>query len=126
MVTKISSETRFENARGRLSAALRDLEDATKNKIHSEAIGSRMMGVSDDVDAKIVEQEVMIQNLQLETNNLQKSLSELGRETEFLRVKNKIFADKLFRLRSEQISLIQEIESDLETIEKALEEGDEL
>lgn len=125
-MTKTHAEIRFENARKRLSHALENLEDVMKRKLHEEAIESRMIRAADDSDAEILEQATTIQNLNLEINNLQKALSDLGRETEFLNTKNKIFAEKLSAIRGEQLGLIEAIETDLAKISEAIKIEEDL
>lgn len=124
-MAKTPAEIRFDKARKRMAHAFENLEDAMKRKLHEEAIESRMI-VAGDADAEIIEQATTIQNLNLEINNLQKSLSELGRESEFLNTKNKIFAEKLGAIRSEQMALIEAIESDLVKISDAIKSEEDL
>ncbi len=124
-MSKTPAEFRFEKARQRLSHALENLEDAMKRKLHEEAIESRMIGAADSAAATVMEQEIIIQNLTLEVNNLQQSLSDLGRETEFSNVKNKIFAEKLAAIRDQQMSLIAAVESDLAKIAQAIKDEEE-
>jgi hypothetical protein len=124
-MTKTHAEFRFEKARQRLSNALENLEDAMKRKLHEEAIESRMIGAADNAAATVMEQEITIQNLTLEVNNLQQSLSDLGRETEFSNIKNKIFAEKLAAIRDQQMSLIAAVESDLAKIAQAIKDEEE-
>lgn len=123
---KTHADIRFEKARKRLTHALENLEDVMKKKLHEEAIESRMIGVSNDAEATIIEQSITIQNLTLEVNSLQQALSELGRETEFLNTKNKIFAEKLAAIRKNQLGFIEAIESDLVKISAAIKIEEEL
>jgi len=125
-MSKNHAEIRFDKARKRLTHALENLEDVMKKKLHEEAIESRMIGVSSDAEATILEQSVVIQNLTLEVNNLQQALSDLGRETEFLNTKNKIFAEKLATIRKSQLELIEAIESDLVKISAAIKIEEDL
>jgi len=122
---KTPAEFRFEKARKRLSHALENLENEMKKKLHEEAIESRMISAANDSAATVIEQAITIQNLTLEVNNLQQSLSDLGRETEFLNVKNKVFAEKLAAIRSQQMNLIEEIENDLAKIANAIKSEEE-
>ena len=125
-MAKTHAELRFDNARKRLSHTLENLEDVMKRKLHDEAIESRMIAAADDSDTTVVEQGITIQNLNLEINNLQKALSDLGRETEFLNIKNKVFADKLSEIRTQQLDLIAAVESDLVKISDAIKTEEEL
>lgn len=125
-MTKTGAEIKFEKARKRLSKALQSLEDVIKKKLHQEAIESRMIGATSDVEVKIIEQNSMIQNLTLEVNSLQQALSDLGRDTEFLNTKNKIFAEKLAIIRQKQLQFIEAIESDLVKISAAIKTEEDL
>jgi hypothetical protein len=125
-MSQTHAEVRFEKARKRLSLSLKNLEDVMKKKLHEEAIESRMISSHSESSTKIVEQSITIQNLTLEVNNLQNSLSELGRETEFLNVRNKIFAEKLKSIRAAQLGLIEEVENDLAKISDAIKSEEEL
>jgi CII-binding regulator of phage lambda lysogenization HflD len=117
---------RFEKARKRLSSALENLEDVVKNKLHEEASSSRIISAKEESETKLAQQEIIIQNLTLEINNLQQSLSDLGRETEFLNTKNQIFAEKLAKLRQERLEIIAEISEDLNKIFSAIKVGESL
>jgi CII-binding regulator of phage lambda lysogenization HflD len=117
---------RFEKARKRLSSALENLEDVVKNKLHEEASSSRIISAKEESETKLAQQEIIIQNLTLEINNLQQSLSDLGRETEFLNTKNQIFAEKLAKLRQERLEIIAEISGDLNKIFSAIKVGENL
>lgn len=119
-----STELRFDNARKRLADALKSLEESVKKKLHEGAIGSKMLDVGhedfDGAQAKLIEQAVTIENLNSEINNLQKNLSLLGRDTEFMNTKNKIFAEKINEIRTQQSDLIIAIETDLAQIEEII------
>ncbi len=117
---------RFENARKRLSSSLENLEDVVKRKLHDEASSSRIITSTKESELKLAQQEITIQNLTLEINNLQQSLSDLGRETEFLNTKNQIFAEKLAKLRQERLEIIAEISEDLNKIFSAIKIGEDL
>ena len=125
-MTKTHSEARFEKARSRLSGALLELEEVTKKKLHEARIETKIFDVDDDFNggrAKLVEQSEVIQNLSLEVNNLQKNLSALGRESEFLHEKNKIFAQKIAGIRTEQSCLIEAIEADVAGLEEIIKKS---
>lgn len=119
-MTEITSEIRFEKARKRLATALENLENVFKNKLHEEAAASRIVNSKEESEIKLAQQEIIIQNLNLEINHLQQNLSDLGRETEFLNEKNKIFAEKLAKARQERLEIIGAINADLEIISNAL------
>ncbi len=125
-MTQTPANLRFEEARKRLANALGNLEDVVKNKLHEEASSSRLIRSTEDSQAKIIQQEIIIQKLNLEINNLQQNLSDLGQENEFLNTKNKIFAEKLINLRQERLEIIAEISSDLNKIFSAIKLEEDL
>ncbi|MES2961985.1 MAG: hypothetical protein V4694_06335 [Pseudomonadota bacterium] len=120
-MSKTPAEIRFEKSRKKLSTALKDLDETIQRKLHEGAIETKIMDIGNEEDsevrAKIIEQSETISNLNSEINALQKNLSTLGRESEFLHTKNKIFAEKLAAIRNQQSTLIEEIEADLVRIE---------
>lgn len=127
-MSQTHAEIRFEKARKRLSAALKNLEEVVKEKLHEASVNATMMSVSDDdtnsAHAKLVEQETVIQKLNSEINNLQKNLSDLGKETEFLNEKNKVLGQRIAEFRTQGSSLIEAIEAELLSIEEVLENHD--
>ncbi len=125
-MTKNLANIRFEKARKRLANALENLEDTIKDKLHDEASTSRIVSAKEESEIKIAQQEIIIQNLNIEINNLQQNLSDLGRETEFLNTKNKIFAEKLEKLRQERLEIIDEISAELQKIFNAIKVGEDL
>jgi len=123
-MSKTPAEIRFEKSRKKLSTALKELDAAIQKKLHEGAIETKIMDIGNEEDseakAKIIEQSETISNLNSEINTLQKNLSILGRESEFLHIKNKIFAEKLAAIRNQQSILIEEIETDLIRIESII------
>lgn len=123
-MTKTHAEIRFEKARKKLSESLQNLEDIIKNKLHETAIQSKMIDVSaNDIEnnqAMIVEQANTIQNLNHEINNLQQNLLQVGKETEFLNEKNRVFAQRLESFHKYQAQAIEAIEVDLTRIEEII------
>ncbi len=119
-MAKSSSETRFEEARKKLANAFRDLEEEIKTKLHETIVQARMLNASKDSDSSnslILEHESTIQILTSEINKLQESLSDLGKESEFLREKNKALNNKIENNRKSNLALIETIELDLTRIE---------
>jgi 5-methylcytosine-specific restriction endonuclease McrBC regulatory subunit McrC len=126
-MSKTHAEIRFEAARKRLSESLKNLERVVKEKLHQAATESRMLKVGsseEDSESKLLQQAGIIQNLNSEINNLQKNLSELGKETEFLNEQNKALGGKITAFRSEKNSLIDAIEADLWRIEEIITNED--
>jgi chromosome segregation ATPase len=122
-MAKTHAETRFETARKRLSESLKTLEKTVKEKLHQAAIESKMLDVSEneeEAQAKVVQQETIIQNLNEEINNLQKNLSDLGKEADFLNEKNRTLSEKISDSRNEKKSLLEAIEADLTKIENII------
>lgn len=121
------AKIRFEKSRKRLSEVLRNLEEVVKDKIHETAIDSKMIDVSDDLSssaqAKVIEQEAVIQNLNEEINKLQKNLSDLGNENEFLNDKSKILGKKFDELRNTGRNLLDAIDVELAAIEEAINDN---
>lgn len=117
-MSKSIAEIRFEKARKRLSLALKELEEVTKNKLHDTAMESRMV----EGGKESAEQATMIQNLNLEINNLQQNLLNLGHEVEFLNEKNKVLGQRMNKLRKSNLSFVEAIEADLVRIEEVMKQ----
>lgn len=126
-MSKSASEIRFEKSRKRLSEVLKNLEEVVKEKIHETALDSKMIDISDRNNessrGQIIEQAAVIQNLNSEINKLQKNLSDLGSESEFLTEKNKLLGERIQELRTQSKSLIDAIEADLLHIEEAINDN---
>ena len=126
-MAKTHAENRFEKSRKRLAQVLKNLEEVVKDKIHETAINAKMIDVSDDIasiaNARLIEQSSMIQNLNEEINNLQKNLSELGKETETLNEENKNLTTKLNKFQKESKKLIESIEADIIKIEEVMHDN---
>ncbi len=124
-MTKSIAETRFEKARQRLSDALLQLEEVIKDKLHeSSQIQARIGGYNDsgamDQQVRIIEQSVTIQNLISEMNNLQKTLVEIEKETDFTRERNTFLTKKMSEIYDQNHVLINAIESDLTRLEEVI------
>lgn len=116
-MSKTHAEIRFEQARKRLSESLKNLEKTVKEKLHEPTINS-----PEENDA--AQKSATVQKLNDEINNLQKSLSDLGRETEFLNEKNKALAQKFSDFRAHGKGLIESVEADLVRIEEVIKNYD--
>lgn len=127
-MTKISAKVRFENARNKLSEALNNLEKTTQKKLREGAVETKVFNLSkndvESFEAKLIKQSQIIENLNLEINQLQKNLSDLGAESEFLNERNKNLAEKLSQNHSLQAALIKAVELDLAGIEELIKEED--
>ncbi len=118
------AQKKFEEARDRLAAALKNLEDIVTTKIHESSLSAKMLDVVDgdesSLRAKIFEQNAIIQNLNEELNKLQKSSSETDKENDFLKDKNRFFADKIFKFKTQGSGFIQSVENDLSRIKEII------
>ncbi len=115
------TNSRFDEARKRLSKALKMLEDVTKEKIHEASI---QKGIMDE--NLVVEQNVALQDLQKEINNLQENLESLGDELELANRKNQALTEKINNYRSKGFSFINAIETDLARIDDILKQNEDL
>ena len=114
-------QKKFEEARDKLAASLKNLEEIAIAKIHETSKNSRMMldiaeGDESSLRAKLFEQSSIILNLSEELNKIQKITGETDKENDFLKDKNRFFADKIFKFKTQGSNLIQAIESDLSRV----------
>lgn len=109
-------EIRFNQARLRLNSSLKDLEKAIDQKLLNAA-EARGLGLEDEKS----EQIILIQNLKKEVNDLHKSLARLHLEKDSLLKKNVALSSNFNKFRSDGLSLIDAIESDLVKIENIVE-----
>ncbi len=122
-MAKTPAEIRFETARKNLSESLKNLEKTVKEKFHQAVIDAKMLDIAGDHgDEQALTQSTIIQNLNHEINKLQKNLSDLGKETEFLNEQNKVLSKKITETRTEKNSLVKSIEADLLRIEEIINE----
>ena len=122
-MAKTHSEIRMETARKRLSDALKNLEKVTKEKLHQTVMESKVLDLNkndEEAEVKLVQQASLIQNLNTEINNLQRNLSELGKESDFLSEQNKALNKKIGEFSNEKNSFIKSIEADLLKIEEII------
>ncbi|MSP34029.1 MAG: hypothetical protein EXR06_03900 [Rickettsiales bacterium] len=118
-------QKKFEEARDKLAASLKNLEEITIAKIHETSKNSRMMlniaeGDESSLRAKLFEQSSIILNLSEELNKIQKTTSETDKENDFLKDKNRFFADKIFKFKTQGSNLIQAVESDLSRVKEII------
>ncbi len=118
-------QKKFEEARDKLAASLKNLEEITIAKIHETSKNSRMMldiaeGDESSLRAKLFEQSSIILNLSEELNKIQKITGETDKENDFLKDKNRFFADKIFKFKTQGSNLIQAIESDLSRVKEII------
>lgn len=115
---------RFDRSRKNLSTALNRLEDVIKEKIHEASLLADGNAGDDEVDAKIIEQNAMLNKLSEEVNSLQNELSELGKENEFLKENNKILWNRIENFNRQKNDLVTAIEADLVLIHEVIEKYD--
>ncbi len=118
-------QKKFEEARDKLAASLKNLEEIAIAKIHETSKNSRMMldiaeGDESSLRAKLFEQSSIILNLSEELNKIQKITGETDKENDFLKDKNRFFADKIFKFKTQGSNLIQAIESDLSRVKEII------
>jgi chromosome segregation ATPase len=109
---------RFDRSRKNLSAALKNLEEAIKEKVREASLLA-----GSDADSE-VEQQAAINKLNEEVNRLQNELSELGKEVEFLTEKNKILWQRIENFDQQKNDLVIAIEADLALIHEVIEKYD--
>jgi len=118
------TQKKFDEAREKLAAALQNLEEVTIAKIHETSKNSLIMqgaeGDESSLRVKIFEQSTIISNLSDELNKIQKTTNETSKENDFLKDKNKLFADKVLRFKTQGSSFIEAIESDLSKIKEII------
>ena len=114
------SQIRFNEARERLANGLQNLEEIIAKKIRETSIDAKMLNAADSDEAQLhsqlAEQLSINQTLGEELNKAQKMMEEIGQENEFLKEKNQLLADKIFKFKSQGTNLVQAVESDLATI----------
>ena len=120
-----TAQKKFEEARDKLAASLKNLEEIAIAKIHETSKNSRMMldiaeGDESSLRAKLFEQSSIILNLSEELNKIQKITGETDKENDFLKDKNRFFADKIFKFKTQGSNLIQAIESDLSRVKEII------
>jgi cell division protein FtsB len=122
-MSKTNSEKSFEDSRAKLAEALENLEKITIEKLHETSLHSNMFNIEGNeksIKSRIVEQTATIQNLNIELNNLQKTISKLSTENETLEEQNQSLLKRINQLRSSSANIIDDIESDLNQISKII------
>lgn len=102
-----------------------DLEDIVISKIEQKSdINPQVLNLEEadksELKAKIIEQQKIIENLSQELNLAQKTIKEIGKENDFLKDKNRFFADKIFKFKSQGSKLIQSVESEVEQVKEII------
>lgn len=112
-----TAQTKFEEARNKLSDALKRLEESALAKIQETSLSSQMLdaveGDETSLRVRVLEQSAIIQKLNEEINKIQKNSSEIEKENDFFKDKNRFFADKIFKFKTQGSSLVQSVEQDL-------------
>jgi len=119
------SQQKFENSRKKLSNTLKNLEEIIKEKIHESAINTRMLDESATASSmKNLEQNLAIEKQNQEINNLQQTLSNIEKEAEFLREKNKILMQKILHFRNQAGNILESANNEISKIEEILKNHD--
>ncbi len=126
---KSAAQIRFEEAREKLASTLQNIENTIIEKIRESAIHQQIdvderdsLARQASMQAKIIEQDAIIEKLNNEINKMQKSIEEIGKESEFSKEKNRFLADKIFKFKSQGSNFIQAIETDLARIHEIIKE----
>lgn len=120
----LKGEARFNEARKQLAFALKNLEEVTKEKVRESTLHTKLLHADDEIQTRLAEQAEVMDSLQSEVNRLQTELSDLGKETEFLRETNKTLGQRIENFRQQKNDLVKAIEADITTIHKVIEKYD--
>ncbi len=114
----------LQNKFSEITAKLQTLEEIIIAKIEQNSITPESLNLDADDNSqlkkKIIEQQKIIENLSHELNNAQKTIKEIGKENDFLKDKNRFFADKIFKFKSEGSKLIQSVEDEIELVKEII------
>lgn len=108
----MSGQIRFEQAKKKLNSSLEELEDLILSKIPEKNVWKEVGKLKEEVSRlkeENAQKDELIKNLDNELNNLQKTIAEIGNETEFLNEKNKELVAKYTKRKEEQKVLLDEI-----------------
>ncbi len=109
----------LKNKLEEIEEKLENLEEVFEFKM-KQNIFIEKIDDNSNLELKVIEQEKIIQNLNEELNNAQKIIKEIGKENDFLKDKNRFFADKIFKLKSQGSKLVLLIEEDLERLKEII------
>jgi hypothetical protein len=120
-----NSQQKFDNSRKKLANSLKNLEEIIKEKIHESAIKTRMLDESSTSSSmRSLEQNLALEKQNQEINHLQQNLSNLEKEAEFLREKNKILTQKILHFRNQAGNIIGTVSNEICKIEEILKNHD--
>lgn len=112
-----TSEMRFTSARHKLSNSLKELEKTVIGKLQEISLNNQIIDATEISEHSLrtttIDQAATIEKLHNELNNLQKTLADAGKESEFFIEKHKILADKFSQFRAQSLSLLDAVEADL-------------
>lgn len=108
----------------KIEKRLNELEEIFIAKITQKEITPEILDIEEadksELLNKINEKNKIIENLNKELNNAQKTIKDIGKENDFLKDKNRLFADKIFKFKSQGSKLIQLVEDDIEQIKEII------
>jgi hypothetical protein len=120
-----NSQHKFDISRKKLANTLKNLEEIIKEKIHESAIKTRMLDESSTSSSmRSLEQNLALEKQNQEINHLQQNLSNLEKEAEFLREKNKILTQKILHFRNQAGNIIGTVSNEICKIEEILKNHD--
>jgi len=118
------SKEKLEKIYADLFKKLENLEEIVIAKIEQNSTASEILNLENadksELQAKIIEQKAIIENLSDELNKAQKTIKEIGKENDFLKDKNRLFADKIFKFKSQGSKLIQAVEDEVEQVKEII------
>jgi len=120
-----NSQQKFDISRKKLANTLKNLEEIIKEKIHESAIKTRMLDESSNTSSmRSLEQNLALEKQNQEINHLQQNLSNLEKEAEFLREKNKILTQKILHFRNQAVNIFESVSNEISKIEEILKNHD--
>ena len=120
-----NSQHKFDISRKKLANSLKNLEEIIKEKIHESAIKTRMLDESSTASSmRSLEQNLALEKQNQEINHLQQNLSNLEKEAEFLREKNKILTQKILHFRNQAVNIFESVSNEICKIEEILKNHD--
>lgn len=99
-----------------LEEKLKNLEKTALNKIKQSQNPEKII----ELENQILQQQKTINELTHELKTTQKLMLDTKKENDFLSDKNRLFADKMFKFKSQGSKLITKIEEDMQKIKETI------